>query len=335
MDSTEELSLEAAAFHFGGGSSSSSGGGGDGAPVGDLLGGVLGPASTTAAAPVGDLLGGLGGGGGGGGLSAGSGSAAEPVGDLLSGLGGGVAGAVAAPAVASTGPGELPANLSQLPHVRNDTNVCTNPSVEVTYAKVKKPNALAVVLFVRNSSGGALAGLAIQLDVGAELAGSANSVVVSCAPGEVSVHVVDYTCTTPVAAMSIKGQFNTATLAGAFSISLSPSDFLRALALDTPTFGANWQQLDQFKAEKTGNALNSKFKSVSEFMSGLVDAIGLHPVQIINQEAILAGTVLGNPATICLVHGKLTGNAVDLLVRTTSALFSQAVATESIAASNH
>eukprot|EP00729_Bicosta_minor_P007265 gene7265-33171_t len=313
-------------------------------PAGSAAPNILTPAAPAAAgsggadlaaAPVGDLLGGLGGGGGGGGLSAGSGSAAEPVGDLLSGLGGGVAGAVAAPAVASTGPGELPANLSQLPHVRNDTNVCTNPSVEVTYAKVKKPNALAVVLFVRNSSGGALAGLAIQLDVGAELAGSANSVVVSCAPGEVSVHVVDYTCTTPVAAMSIKGQFNTATLAGAFSISLSPSDFLRALALDTPTFGANWQQLDQFKAEKTGNALNSKFKSVSEFMSGLVDAIGLHPVQIINQEAILAGTVLGNPATICLVHGKLTGNAVDLLVRTTSALFSQAVATESIAASNH
>ena len=149
-----------------------------------------------------------------------------------------------------------------------------------------------------------------------------------------TVHVVEYTCTAPAAGMALKGQFNTATLAGGCSIPFSPSDFLRAMAIDTPTFGANWQQLDQFKAEKSGNLPNSKWSSVTGFMAGLVEAIGLHPVQIINQEAILAGTVLGNPNTICLVHGKLTGNVVDLLVRTTSAIFSQAVATESLAASN-
>ena len=297
------------------------GGGGGGAAVGDLLGGGL---DSTAAAPVGDLLGGFGGGGGG-----------ALVSDLLGGLGSGSGlGAASAASGSSAGPGVLPADLADLPNTRNDTSVCSNPSVEITYAKVKKPNALAVVLFVRNCSGGALSGLTIQLEAAAELTGSASSIIVSSAAGEMTVHVVEYTCTAPAAGMALKGQFNTATLAGGCSIPFSPSDFLRAMAIDTPTFGANWQQLDQFKAEKSGNLPNSKWSSVTGFMAGLVEAIGLHPVQIINQEAILAGTVLGNPNTICLVHGKLTGNVVDLLVRTTSAIFSQAVATESLAASN-
>ena len=112
-----------------------------------------------------------------------------------------------------------------------------------------------------------------------------------------------------------------------FEISSPVSDVLRPAQMDTPQFGAIWQQA-AMSAEAVGNAPGSSIRSPEQLMGSVTSLLNLFPVQAISatNEAIAAARVMGLPTVFCLVHATISQQGLSVRVKTAEPQFSQAVA---------
>jgi AP-4 complex subunit epsilon-1 len=305
------------------------------AAVDDLLGLFDAPAPK-AAAPAAASLDSLFGGGGGGGA----------VGSM-GGFGAGDAPLVPSPAVQAI----LPPAGSYLrePAAPNaQIKVANDATLSVHYHKVYAQDSLLFVVFVQNNSPSVAIGNAqIQL-------GSAPKHLAATMRGGVGAqpNVPNALLTGPIqprgnasfvvsfslagvpsasgsAAFQLQYQLANGQVAPplSFEISSPVSDVLRPAQMDTPQFGAIWQQ-PAMSAEAVGNAPGSSIRSPEQLMGSVTTLLNLFPVQAISatNEAIAAARVMGLPTVFCLVHATITPQGLSVRVKTAEPQFSQAVA---------
>ena len=112
-----------------------------------------------------------------------------------------------------------------------------------------------------------------------------------------------------------------------FEIPSPVSDVLRPAQMDTPQFGAIWQQA-AMSAEAVGNVPGSSIRSPEQLMSSVTSLLNLFPVQAIaaTNEAIAASRVMGLPTVFCLIHATISPQGLSVRVKTAEPQFSQAVA---------
>jgi hypothetical protein len=144
-------------------------------------------------------------------------------------------------------------------------------------------------------------------------------------PGAATRHVVEFGCSQVTSALSIRGRFSYGASSGNFQLPLQPSDFVRPVALDMGQFQTTWQDLEKRRSQRAAQGLRTSIKAFADFKDSLVATMNIRVVQVIGQEVVLAGAVLGDPANMCLVHGKFVGQTVDVIAVSTSAPFSQAI----------
>ncbi|CAI8050729.1 AP-4 complex subunit epsilon-1 [Geodia barretti] len=230
---------------------------------------------------------------------------------------------------------KVPDEYSQLPPVAGWTNkdVCQDASLRLTVTKLVSPDQLVVVLFLTNQKQASLSDVTLSLKPSSNLTAKASSGVTdlsfktSLTGFATGVHVVTLVPSSPAPRMSLQGQvaYSDAMATNKrlfFDASLLVSDFIRPLGLSTQEYGKKWPGLSN---ERTLNIQSSpNTKTVAQFMDTLRSRLSLHPIQIIGQEGIAAGTFL--PKIPCLVHGKVTSANLDLRVRTPSSLLTDSLA---------
>mmetsp|Transcript_23757 Transcript_23757/g.62092 ORF Transcript_23757/g.62092 Transcript_23757/m.62092 type:complete len:1254 (+) Transcript_23757:47-3808(+) len=296
--------------------------------LGDLLGGMsssTAPAAVPAAAPAfGNLLGGpsLG-----LDLGAGASSTAMGGGDLLGGLG--LGGGAAAASASNTS--ELPADLTSYRNRRDGTRVSTDTSIEVTAAHVWKNDEIVLVLFFQNKTQGPIPGVSVSIDASAELQlrpGSTSKFTLSlAAPGSYAQQVLRFGASTISTGAAVQGNFTYGGNTGYIKIGLQAGDVVRPCPITTDVFASQWDSPQFAAGQRAQSFPGVKLASAEGLMQSLAEGVNLHPIQVIGSEAILCGQILGNASTKCLVHGTVSGSKVDLMVRSASAQFSQAVMT--------
>jgi AP-4 complex subunit epsilon-1 len=230
---------------------------------------------------------------------------------------------------------KVPDEYSSLPVVSgwHSKDVCQDASLRLSVTKLVKPDQLVLVLFLTNQKQASLTGVSLSLKPSSNLQartgnGSADlgfqTSLTSFATG---VHVVTLVPASPALRMSLQGEAAYSDSLATnkrlfFDTVLSVSDFIRPLEISTQEYGKKWPGLS---SEKILNIpATPSVKSVAQFMDTVRSRLSLHPIQIIGQEGIAAGTFL--PKIPCLVHGKVTSANLDLRVRTPSSLLTDSLA---------
>lgn len=128
--------------------------------------------------------------------------------------------------------------------------------------------------------------------------------------GQVGRVILEYNCKVVSAGLSVKGSFsiidkesrkshfrylliyilffmvlvsidsNYMTLLHIHSVSCHPGDFLRPHTITTDQFGAHWEQLQKYNAERSQNIKNPRCNSVDDFMAAASKELNLHAVQV-------------------------------------------------------
>ena len=309
------------------------------AAVDDLLGLFDAPSSSSsssrpsAAAPAAASLDSLFGGGGGGGAGSSSGFGDAPL--------------VPSPAVQAI----LPPGGSYLrePSAPNaQIKVANDATISVHYHKVFAQDALLLVVFVQNNSPSIAIGNAqIQLGSAPKHLAATMRGGVGAQPNvpnalltgpiqprgnasfAVSFSLAGVPSSSGAASFQLQYQLVNGQVAPplSFEISSPVSDVLRPAQMDTPQFGAIWQQA-AMSAEAVGNAPGSSIRSPEQLMGSVTSLLNLFPVQAISatNEAIAAARVMGLPTVFCLVHATISQQGLSVRVKTAEPQFSQAVA---------
>lgn len=188
-----------------------------------------------------------------------------------------------------------------------------------------------MVLFIQNKEATRqLPGVVTRLDIPPDvlrLDSTSNQMTDNISGGCTVQHVMHLSAKNVSSAMSIKAQvsFTDASLKACtayVNISLAAGDFLRPKTLSTEQFGSMWGSTGSERKQKLAGLA---VKTAQDFMDLISTQIHLHPVQIIGTEAICAGQVLADGNRTCLAHGKLMQSGVELTVRSSSTVFSEAV----------
>eukprot|EP00002_Diphylleia_rotans_P013246 TRINITY_DN2580_c0_g1_i14.p1 TRINITY_DN2580_c0_g1~~TRINITY_DN2580_c0_g1_i14.p1 ORF type:complete len:1005 (-),score=216.92 TRINITY_DN2580_c0_g1_i14:162-3176(-) len=106
------------------------------------------------------------------------------------------------------------------------------------------------------------------------------------------------------------------------TIAMPISDYIRPFALTTDAFGQKWGQSE---FERRIRINTSSVTTPQEYLSKLEKNLNIHPIQIIGWEAISAGNVITRNL-VCLIHGKLTGQTLDITIRTKEKQLSSSLA---------
>lgn len=229
-------------------------------------------------------------------------------------------------------PTTIPSSLASFPTVAYDTPVSADSTVSVTHAKVFKPEGVVVVLFYKNLTQAAVPGVSTTLDVPSHLMPmneTPPTFLVNLGPGGTAQQVLAYTSQSIMTGTSVKATFSytggVRIQKGYFSIPVVASDLIRSSVFTTPEFGAAWEGPGMAASHRTQTIAGAVFKSADGFIQALAEKLHLNPVEVIGKEVILCGQILLNPATKCLVHGKVKASAIEVSVRSSSAQYSQAV----------
>jgi hypothetical protein len=104
-------------------------------------------------------------------------------------------------------------------------------------------------------------------------------------------------------------------------------DFLRPAPMSTQQFGTFWKQ---YASEVKFQIPQSSVGSSNEFMSRVLNDMGIHPVQTIGFENICAGKLANSSqdlSQLCFLHGKVkAAGSLEILVRSKAPIYSQSVA---------
>jgi AP-4 complex subunit epsilon-1 len=228
----------------------------------------------------------------------------------------------------------VPEEYSQFPIVAGweSKDVCQDANLRLCMTKLLKPDQLVLVLFLTNQKQASLTGVSLSLKPSSNLQAKTGSGEVdltfqtSLAGFATSIHVVTLVPSSPAVRMNLQGQlaYNDPLATNKrlfFDTTIPTSDFIRPLEISTQEYGKKWPSLSSEKLFKVPAAAT---KTVSQFMDTVRSKLNLHPIQIIGQEGIAAGTFL--PKMPCLVHGKVTSTNLDLRIRTSSSLLTDSLA---------
>ncbi|XP_022109150.1 AP-4 complex subunit epsilon-1-like isoform X2 [Acanthaster planci] len=226
----------------------------------------------------------------------------------------------------------LPADWQDYPRSRDRINLGSDTLLAVTLYKVWKPSTLGLVFHVTNiSPKDSITQLKIKLDVTSNLKVSddldhhplSTDLLGST---KTSILTAELGCISPAPSMSLGGEVaykdHTRTHRRLFfSSPITISDLLRPLKLQTAEFGEQWPK----------QTCDSKFTvelveavSMSKVMTLLTQEMNIHLVEIIGNEGIACGTLLGR--SVCLIHTKLPSDgSLELWVRSSSRLLSESV----------
>ena len=137
------------------------------------------------------------------------------------------------------------------------------------------------------------------------------------AAGESAELRTSWSCDAAHVGMSITGQISylvsgqTKTLR--FKVPVTPPDVLRPASIDTGVFAAMWQQ---YRSEMTHMIPSSRVSTVEGLKEYALANANLHPVDVINNEVIMAARVLDKQDATCLVHFRLSAPSLHVFVRT-------------------
>eukprot|EP00040_Diaphanoeca_grandis_P011727 m.60127 g.60127 ORF g.60127 m.60127 type:complete len:1231 (-) comp22804_c1_seq1:183-3875(-) len=237
----------------------------------------------------------------------------------------------------SEDPTQIPSSLQTFPHMMITTPLSKDSAIELTCAKIWKPEAFGLVLFLKNSSMESIQSIAVTLDVPSQLSplDSTSSAFTLSVNGTSTVQkVLSYSTQTVATGMSIKGQYSYTSFGapkkGFFSVTILAGDLTRKSVITTEQFGGLWESPGFGPSHRAQTVQSTVFKGPEEFIQGLASSLHLHAVQVIGTEAILCGQILANSNAKCLIHGKVNGSRVELSVRSTSAQYSQAVISQCV-----
>jgi len=224
----------------------------------------------------------------------------------------------------------------------NDLPLVANQALQITYFKAYGGDRTIVVLFISNVSGQPLVNLAIQIDATAGLLVNFEGDPIPSVRNNVILlpHLAPNGTTTQLACVSCRDATVTAkpvSLTGSVSYAGAPAllrwtvalevlELLRPLTIDTDRFGSYWKAFNQEKKV----TVTSSCTTPADFMNRMKEQLGIHPVRTIGAENIVAGKLVSNIVQenlICLVHGKIQGNTLNVIVRSQSGDFSNVVAT--------
>jgi hypothetical protein len=130
-------------------------------------------------------------------------------------------------------------------------------------------------------------------------------------------------------APAVRAQISFAGRAGKLNVSvpLIVRDFLRPAPMSTQQYGNFWKD---YASEEKLSISNSSVGTSNEFMSRVANNMGMHPVQTIGLENIVAGKLANSSqdqSQLCFLHGKVKGAGnLEILVRSKAPVYSQAVA---------
>ncbi|XP_065178615.1 AP-4 complex subunit epsilon-1-like [Sycon ciliatum] len=238
-----------------------------------------------------------------------------------------------APLTATPNTNQLPASLQAFPHNSIREDLCADDSVRLAVQRVWRPGAAVFVFYVTNSKQTNVDGVKFQIQppsaFQAEYVDSSPGVSgwsgVTVAASQTACFVLNVSGKTVAKTMVMKGELAyqagaaTAAKRQIFSMNILLSDLLRPLEVTTNEFGGRWGSTSHESKTK----LSTSIPDLPSFMERVQNRIRIHPVQIIGNEAIAAGTILGNPGTHCLVHSKLVSGQLDLWVRSASNLLTE------------
>ncbi|XP_038078397.1 AP-4 complex subunit epsilon-1-like [Patiria miniata] len=226
----------------------------------------------------------------------------------------------------------LPTDWQNFPRGRERIELCSDTLLVVTLYKVWKPDALGLVFNVSNiSPKDSITQLKIKLDVTLNLKVQDNPNLSPLSaddldPTATTILTAELGCVSPAPSMSLGGEVaykdHTKTHRRMFfSSPILVSDLLRPLKLQTAEFGEQWPRQTRdckFTVEVAATV------SMSKVMTLLTQELNLHLVEIIGNEGIACGTLLGG--TICLLHAKLpTSKSLEVWVRSSSSLLSESI----------
>lgn len=223
---------------------------------------------------------------------------------------------------------DVPAHLKVHPH-ETFGEVTSDPGLGVYYAKVWRPEAMDLVIFFRNKLPRDLPGVVTRLEnpAGAARTDALGTTLSETVPaGTTRCHVISFVSQLPVAGMTLTGHTTYSDMSQAknvyFRITLNAGDFVRPHPITTDVFGSLWVSTPCERTQRITGGVGS----VDGFIDRISKQIHTHTVQIIGSEVIICGKVLTNSQLLCLLHGKISGmNTIDLIVRTSSMPFTEAV----------
>ncbi|XP_071511137.1 AP-4 complex subunit epsilon-1-like [Diadema antillarum] len=204
----------------------------------------------------------------------------------------------------------------------------TRWSVRLTMRRVWEEDALVLVLQLASVADAE--DVKITLDMPSNMTCFHNEVETAtlrlevCLQSRYVTRVAKLSCRVPAANMSLGGELTFRDAARAlkrlfFQTPIHIRDLIRPKELSTEEFGKLWPEhtLD------LRLVLEVKGQTMSNIMN-MMRSIHLFPVEIIGNEGIICGSLLGS--STCLVHVKMEGGKLDLWVKSRSKLLSQVLA---------
>ncbi|XP_071504361.1 AP-4 complex subunit epsilon-1-like [Diadema antillarum] len=222
----------------------------------------------------------------------------------------------------------LPAELRKAPSSNATEELVFDNSVRLTMRRVWEEDALVLVLQLASVADAE--DVKITLDMPSNMTCFHNEVEtatieIGSLPAKSNVtRVAKLSCRVPAANMSLGGELTFRDAARAlkrlfFQTPIHIRDLIRPKELSTEEFGKLWPEhtLD------LRLVLEVKGQTMSNIMN-MMRSIHLFPVEIIGNEGIICGSLLGS--STCLVHVKMEGGKLDLWVKSRSKLLSQVLA---------
>ena len=219
------------------------------------------------------------------------------------------------------------------------TKVQGDAVLDISTAKVHKHDELAILICISNNSAQPLAGVEVQLDpprnfktsyVGEPqpmVQGNRLSVNV---PGRSRAFIcVKLGLLDIVPSMALRGQVAYKGEGGVMTLSfqnvIEVADLLRPVPLSTEEFGQHWSKCGDGKRV---NITNSSVKTTATYTSRVKNTLCINPVQVIGNEIISAGQLMGAGGLLVLVHARLdiAKGGVDITVNSPQAQIAELVA---------
>ncbi|XP_072174315.1 AP-4 complex subunit epsilon-1-like [Diadema setosum] len=222
----------------------------------------------------------------------------------------------------------LPTELRKAPSSNATEELVFDNCVRLTMRRVWEEDALVLVLQLASVADAE--DVKITLDMPSNMTCFHNEVEtatieIGSLPAKSNVtRVAKLSCRVPAANMSLGGELTFRDAARAlkrlfFQTPIHIKDLIRPKELSTEEFGKLWPEhtLD------LRLVLEVKGQTMSNIMN-VMRSIHLFPVEIIGNEGIICGSLLGS--STCLVHVKMEGGKLDLWVKSRSKLLSQVLA---------
>jgi hypothetical protein len=302
------------------------------------------PAARAAPAPSADPLALMFSAGGGGAAPV---AAAAPSADPFGGMFGSAPSAAASDAksVSAKMSPAVQAKLSGLRRspANGDVSLGGSAALAVSWFKAFPGEKLLLVMLLTNTSGATLSDVAVQLDLPNGLSVNYDGdplpqgkgptfIVARIGPNSTATSLVYLSASNPMCAaklgpnaVGVAVSYTGAPSLVRGAIGLDLSDLLRPAPMTTDRFGAHWKGAT---AEKKWTVSPTTVTTPADFIARAQNAVGLYHVQKINLENICAGKLVA-PAnqdnTLCLVHGRFKGTALEVTVRTANADYTTAL----------